>query len=1071
MSENIDLRNITKFDGSNFQLWKFQLRAVLVASGLLEITEGTTVKPEPTANTYAAWCTKNAKAMCFISSSMEYSQLEYLITCETAAEMWSKLSIIHEQKSASNKLTLMTKFHEYKMASTDSIAQHVAKIENMARHLKDVGEELSEVTIIAKILGTLPSKFNALVTAWDSVNAQDQKRDALIERLIKEERRLTDTDETANALATIKVQDSNANSRGASHKTQCNAKTLGKYKKKDFVCHYCSKKGHIARNCFKKRDDLKNNKENEKTKRKTDNDNSANLEAFLTLESNCSARILNANTSDVWLLDSGASKHMSFRREWFVEFNESSEFVSLGDDSTCEVKGRGTILIKRSVNNEWLDGKLEDVLYVPSLRKNLFSTGVCTTKGCVLELETNNVRVYRENVLIAYGIKQENNLFRMMFKVTRKTEVNSASLNSLETWHKRLGHINRRSLCEMVKKGLVNGVTLSDQDDFFCESCQFGKQHRLSFKPKERTRKTEVGELIHTDLCGPMSEESIGGAKYFLLLKDDCSSFRHVYFLRHKDDTFEKFKEFEQLIVNRFGRRIKTVRSDNGTEFRNKKMSDYMKSRGITLETSAPYIHEQNGRAEREMRTIVESARTMLTAKGLPTHLWAEAVNTAVYILNRCLSSQSCNSTPYELWYKRKPELSHIRIFGSDVYAHIPKEHRKKWDPKSKRLILVGYQGESTNYRLFNPETKQVSTARDVIINEASVKDAEYEENKISIPINNSTERNEATVEQQINIQEERHGETSDIPTDENRNINDTNRSNRYSLRRRDSVKPPQRYEACFTLFDEPKSFKEAITGENSENWKTAIQEELDAHTKNETWTIVPLPPSCKPIGCKWVFKRKKCPTNNNIRFKARLCAKGFSQRAGIDFGEIFSPVVRYDSIRVLLAIAAHEDLEIGQFDVKTAFLYGKLEEDIYMQIPDGLDADRHEEVCKLNRSLYGLKQAARCWNQRFKNVLKEFDFKVSDADPCVFYSHTDKEKVYIGLYVDDGIIMASSRRLLNKVLNSLREKFKITEGNAETFVGMEIQRNREDRTILIHQKFYIERILAYFDMNQAKPV
>jgi len=176
MSESIDLKNITKFDGSNFQLWKFQLRAVLVATGLLEITEGTVVKPEPTANTYTAWCTKNAKAMCIISSSMEYSQLEYLITCETAAEMWSKLSTIHEQKSASNKLTLMTKFHEYKMSSTDSVAQHVAKIENMARQLKDIGEKLSEVTIIAKILGTLPSKFNALVTAWDSVSEIKRRR-------------------------------------------------------------------------------------------------------------------------------------------------------------------------------------------------------------------------------------------------------------------------------------------------------------------------------------------------------------------------------------------------------------------------------------------------------------------------------------------------------------------------------------------------------------------------------------------------------------------------------------------------------------------------------------------------------------------------------------------------------------------------------------------------------------------------------------------------------------------------------------------------------------------------------
>lgn len=296
MTETIDLRNITKFDGSNFQLWKFQVRTVLVASGLLEITEGNIIKTEPRDATYGAWCTKNAKAMCILSSSIEYSQLEYLITCETAAEMWSKPSSIHEQKSASNKLTLMTKFHEYKMLSSDSVAQHVAKIKNMTRQLKDIGEELSEVTVMAKILGTLPPKFNALVTAWDSVNDRDQKKGIFIERLIKEENRLTAVDEASNALATINVRNGKDH-RGkirdwgnASHKNIGNGVESGKPKKKIFICHYCNKKGHIAKNCFKKRDDLKNRRENKKTKKsiRTDDDtqvNSAKLEAFLTVES------------------------------------------------------------------------------------------------------------------------------------------------------------------------------------------------------------------------------------------------------------------------------------------------------------------------------------------------------------------------------------------------------------------------------------------------------------------------------------------------------------------------------------------------------------------------------------------------------------------------------------------------------------------------------------------------------------------------------------------------------------------------------------------------------------------
>lgn len=277
----------------------------------------------------------------------------------------------------------------------------------------------------------------------------------------------------------------------------------------------------------------------------------------------------------------------------------------------------------------------------------------------------------------------------MLFKINTQDEVNSAFLADVETWHKRLGHVNRRSLIGMVDQQLVKGITMSRIDEFFCENCQLGKQHQLPCKSKEQKKKTEVDEFIHTDLCGPMSEPSIGGSKYFLMFKDDHSSVRHVYFIRHKDDTFEKFKEFEQLIFNRFGRRIKTVRSDNGTEFKNERMSSFMASRGITLETSVPYVHEQNGRAEREIRTIVESARTMLTAKNLPKKLWAEAVNTAVYILNRCLSSQTSNTTPFEQWYKRKPDLSHhLRIFGSDAYTQYPERAAQEMGPEIKEAHL-----------------------------------------------------------------------------------------------------------------------------------------------------------------------------------------------------------------------------------------------------------------------------------------------------------------------------------------------------------------------------------------------
>lgn len=163
-----------------------------------------------------------------------------------------------------------------------------------------------------------------------------------------------------------------------------------------------------------------------------------------------------------------------------------------------------------------------------------------------------------------------------------------------------------------------------------------------------------------------------------------------------------------------------------------------------------------------------------------------------------------------------------------------------------------------------------------------------------------------------------------------------------------------------------------------------------------------------KPIDSKWVFKKLKNEEGEIRRFKARLCARGFMQEKNIDYTETFSPVVRYDSLRVLLAIAASKNLEIAQF-VQTAFLYGTLDEEIYMEIPEGINMDketREEQVCRLVKSLYGLKQSPRCWNQKFSSFLQEFRFQETSADKCIFVGEVNGETVYLALFVDDGLVI-----------------------------------------------------------------
>lgn len=214
------------------------------------------------------------------------------------------------------------------------------------------------------------------------------------------------------------------------------------------------------------------------------------------------------------------------------------------------------------------------------------------------------------------------------------------------------------------------------------------------------------------------------------------------------------------------------------------------------------------------------------------------------------------------------------------------------------------------------------------------------------------------------------------------------------------------------------------------------------------------------PSECsKSTFKRTV--SGDISRFKARLCARGFLQRPGLDYNETFSPVVRYDSLRTLLALIAHEDLEMIQFDVKTVFLYGELKEDIFMKIPEGLNigSASKESVCKLQKSLYGLKQASRCWNEKFSSFLRQFNFSESEANKCVFRGKVEGHDVYLALFVDDGTA-AKSANSLSCVVQALRGTYDITLGDTSMFAGMQIKRNCAEKSIFLHQRAYLESVI-----------
>ncbi|GBP95854.1 Retrovirus-related Pol polyprotein from transposon TNT 1-94 [Eumeta japonica] len=375
---------------------------------------------------------------------------------------------------------------------------------------------------------------------------------------------------------------------------------------------------------------------------------------------------------------------------------------------------------------------------------------------------------------------------------------------------------------------------------------------------------------------------------------------------------------------------------------------------------------------QKEIRTIVESARSMLYARDLPLDLWAEAVNCAVYILNRTSSSQTPGKTPYELWNGTKPELGHLKVFGSIGYVHVPDQLRTKLEKKSEKMLLIGY--DNTNYRMYDMNKKTIKISRNVIFDEHQVPEVRknitqictIDDNEETTIQNNETEvRNMDETLIKTTVSESDDSLLScnnDDPTYEpSQEIEDIMSHRNITLRPRNN----RRFEANLVELSLPQTYDEALQSPQKYEWSQAIKEELSAHKENNTWNAVPRAGQ-RTLTTKWVFTIKK-GENNEARYKARLCARGFTQIKDVDYQEIFSPTTRYDSIRIILSIAAKHKLEIQQFDVKTAFLNGHLQENIFIEVPEGVSVSLNKShVLKLNKSLYGLKQASRCWNKRF---------------------------------------------------------------------------------------------------------
>ena len=838
------------------------------------------------------------------------------------------------------------------------------------------------------------------------------------------------------------------------------------------------------------------------------------------------------SVSHEWCIDSGASKHMTNNDKILKDmiYYDEPKPVYLGDKSFVLSHGEGKLRL-RALHPKGTYIALKEVLYVPKLMKNLLSVRTMTKQDAEVRFIGDKCLVVKQNkngtsCTVEIGKSVNGGLYKLYSPVISKPSEEKACFattnGSLSLWHQRYGHLNMKDITHISKNDVVDGMkTCNEKEENIddCESCALGKMHRLPHPKQSENRANKILEMVHTDLCGPMQIESVGGSRYLLTFIDDYSRYTVVYLLKRKSEVTSKFKEFVMLMENNSHQIkklnvINSVRSDNGGEYRSDEFKKYCSEKGISQQFTNPYCPQQNGVSERLNRTIVESARSMLCHAKLPLKFWAEAVNTVVYLRNRSPTSALNGRTPFEYWFNRKPDVSNLRVFGCICYVHIPDALRKKLDPKSYKAIFVGYPSDTKGYKVYNVNSGKFCRSRNIIFSENKFHDfnsVEKVEDYMIFPEELYIETNHDNKVDRIDVEKEGDDNGGDVLIEEvqvnnvvgeeiNKKVrfqdDDSTVKSTYEETFMDQVanlngprlrNPRDRLienadfavtDSCYVASltsdaDEPKTYKQATNGQNFRQWKNAMDDEYNSLKVNKTWELVPRPSNQNVIGCRWLYKLKRGVDGSITRYKSRLVAQGYSQTEGIDYEEVFAPVARAATIRALLSFANSNNLEVHQMDVKTAFLHGVLDCDLYMEQPEGyVDPEYPDYVCKLIKGLYGLKQAAKCWNETLDKHLIENGYTRAGADSCLYLKIKNGSFVIMGVYVDDFIPVSNDTELMIAEKAALSKRFDLVDnGNIEYFLGMLVKRDREKLTLTISQPNYVETVLAKFGMSLCKPV
>lgn len=1014
--------------GSNFDSWLLATDIALNSRELLAVAAGNDVQnpstydPPAHPKVVAAWLKRDglAKAQLALNVSMEL--LNQLDT-SSAHGLYTDIQSRFKLQSA-NAHTIASRYLRTKIiGEQESMADHIKELRKLRAKYLSVGGVLPQLEwrsiVINSLTGPRWQHYPASLAGLSDPNE-------VINTLLLEESRMKSVEGVSQASGESAMR---SNGRGRARE----GRTM--------ICSHCKQKGHTKKRCWAPGGDEEANAPSwyvppesmKKSTASTTKGNTANAAASPgsteAANNTETARVAGINhialhsganqpNSHTWLLDSGASSHMCNSKLLFtsyVEFQSPEPISSAKAGVTFHALGKGTVNAKFINDGKITTATLHNVLYAPDLDTNLISVSKLSDHG--VEISFRGSRCYLKGSTGDFGYADRvGSLYHLRMTVTaHRAHIVSSHADisqDINKWHRRLGHVSESRILEMARAGTVNGMVITDTSVLGrCEACILGK-HAATASPGTNRRATHPFERIHSDILF-MGDASLGGAKYVVTFIDEHSGYVWVYSLLDKtgDTILKHFRELDTWVETQFGSRIKGLQSDNGGEFVNASMQTYLTSRGISHYTIAPHRHEMNGLAERFNRTLNDAVRTMLIDAHLSHGFWAEAVSYFAEVRNRSGNSfLDVGISPYEIIYGSKPDISHFRVFGCVAYARVPPETRRKLDNRSQKGLFVGIYADAA-YRIMMPD-RSIVKSKDVI----------FEEGPGSRTLSMGSQ---ITDDPPHTRDDDTHLDaivpTTDASLDLPLSTRRTRRSDKTTTLRKDGLdqelglahldNPIPDLPACSYATHQRKSVgghlvplspSEALSGADQREWLEAGLYELGKLIQHDVWDEVPRSEAEHIIRGKWVYNIKDNP-DGTLEFRSRWVARGDSQLDD-EYGELHATSGDYTVARIVSALAASDQTEIRAIDVSSAYLHSELilDKPIYVEYPTGFHPTHPNSVCRLKRALYGLKQGARAWQDKFGSTMAGSGFHRLASAPSAFYRSDAEGECLVHTHVDD---------------------------------------------------------------------